>query len=156
MNELDVQLVQPRVSQRQINRANPPAATPTEFHRRTIYLPLLDAVITDMRSRFSDETLSNFNDLVYFIPAVIAQSTDVPVPLTDRLLRRYGGIIEPMYQFALDGELALWWQKWLSQLSDRPDVVTPQTAADGLAACDQQAFPLIHTFLPRDAMLARY
>ena len=100
-----------------------------------------------MRSRFSDETLSNFNDLAYFIPAVIAQSTDVPVPLTDRLLRRYGGIIEPMYQFALDWELALWRQKWLSQLSDRPDAVIPQTAADGLAACDQQAFPLIHTFL---------
>ena len=143
MNELDVPLVQPRVSQRQINRANPPAATPTEFYRRTIYLPLLDAVITDMRSRFSDETLSNFNDLAYFIPAVIAQSTDVPVPLTDRLLRRYSGIIEPMYQFALDGELALWRQKWLSQLSDRPDAVIPQTAAEGLAACDQQAFPLI-------------
>ena len=70
----------------------------------------------------------------------MAQSTDVPVRLTDRLLRRYGGIIEPVYQFALDGELALWWQKWLSQLSNRPDVVIPQTAAESSAACDQQAF----------------
>ena len=63
-----------------------------------------------------------------------------------RFLRRCGGIIEPMYQFTLDGELALWRQKWLSQLSDRPDAVIPQTAAEGSAACDQQAFPLIHTF----------
>jgi len=38
-------------------------------------------------------------------------------------------------------------QKWSSQLSDRPDAVIPQTAARGLAACDRQAFPLIHTFL---------
>ena len=82
MNELDMPLVQPRVSQRQINRANPPAATPTELHRRTIYLPL-DAVITDMQSRFSDETMSNFNDLAYFIPAVIARSTEVPVDFID-------------------------------------------------------------------------
>jgi len=83
MNELDVPLVQPRVSERQINRANPPAATPTELHRRrTIYLPL-DAVITDMQSRFSDETMSNFNDLAYFIPAAIARSTEVPEDLID-------------------------------------------------------------------------
>jgi len=118
MNELDVPLVQPRVSQRQINRANPPAATPTELYRSTIYLPLLDAVITDMESRFSDETMSNFNDLAYFIPAVIARSTEVPVDLIDRLLRSYSGIIKSMYQFTLDGELALWGQKWSSLLSD--------------------------------------
>jgi len=136
-----------RISQRQINRANQPATTPTDFYRRTIYLPLLDAVITDMQSRFSNETITNFNDLAYFIPAVIAQLTKVPVHLIDPLLRRYSAIIEPIYQFTLVGELALWRQKWSSQLSDRPDDVIPQTAAEGLAACGQQAFPLIHTFL---------
>ena len=147
MNELNVPVVQPRISRRQINRANPPATTPNEFYMRAIYLPLLDAVISDMQSRFSDETISNLNDLAYFMPAVIAQSSEVPVHLTDHLLRRYSGIIEPMYQFTLDGEIALWRQKWSSRLSDRPDAVIPQTAAEGLAACDQQAFPLIHTFL---------
>ena len=70
-----------------INRTNSPAATPTEFYRRTIYLPLLYAVShTDMRSHISDETLSNFNDLAYFIPAVIAQSTEVPVQLGTEVL----------------------------------------------------------------------
>jgi len=83
-----------RISQRQINRANQPATTRTDFYRRTIYLPLLDAVITDMQSRFSDETITNFNDLAYFIPAVIAQLTKVPVHLIDPLLRRYSAIIE--------------------------------------------------------------
>ena len=67
--------------------------------------------------------------------------------LIDRLLRRYSGIIESMYQFTLDGKLALWWQKWSSQLSDRPDGAIPETAAEGFAACDQQTFPLTHTFL---------
>jgi len=50
-------------------------------------------------------------------------------------------------QFTLAGELALWRQKWSSRLSDRPDDVIPQTAAEGLAACDQQVFPLSYTFL---------
>ena len=64
MKELDVLIVQPRVSQRQVNRANPPATTPTEFYRRAIYLSLLDAVITDMQSRYGEETsVSNLNEL---------------------------------------------------------------------------------------------
>jgi len=50
-------------------------------------------------------------------------------------------------QFTLAGELALWRQKRSSRLSDRPDDVIPQTAAEGLSACDQQVFPLSHTFL---------
>jgi hypothetical protein len=68
--------------------------------------------------------------------------------LTDHLLQRYSSIIaEPLYQFKLDGEIALWKQKWVSRLTDRSDGVIPQTAAEGLAACDKRAFPLIHTFL---------
>ena len=41
----------------------------------------------------------------------------------------------------------MWRQKWSSRLFDRLDNVIPPTAAEGLAACDQQVFPLIHTFL---------
>jgi hypothetical protein len=68
--------------------------------------------------------------------------------LTDHLLQRYSSIIaEPLYQFKLDGEIALWKHKWVSRLTDRSDSVIPQTAAEGLAACDKRAFPLIHTFL---------
>jgi hypothetical protein len=78
MNELDVPIVQLRVSQLQVNRANPPATTPTEYYRRAIYLPLLDAVITDMQSRFGEETVSNFNELTYFISSIIAQSAEIP------------------------------------------------------------------------------
>ena len=55
--------------------------------------------------------------------------------------------MQSLNQFTLAGELALWRQKWSSRLSDRPDDVIPQTAAEGLAACDQQVFPLSYTFL---------
>jgi hypothetical protein len=110
MKELDVPVVQPRVSKRQVSRANPPASTPSEFYRRAIYLPLLDAVTTDMQSRFDEETVSNLSKLTYFIPSVIAKSVDVPGQLTDELIRIYDGIIgEPVYQFS--GEIALWRQK---------------------------------------------
>jgi len=53
-----VPVVQPRVSKRLANRANPAAATTAEYYRRANYLPLLDAVITDMQSRFDEETVS--------------------------------------------------------------------------------------------------
>jgi len=46
----------PRITKSQRNQLNPPASTPNEFYRRTVglYLPLLDAITTDLRSRFSD------------------------------------------------------------------------------------------------------
>ena len=65
MKELDEPVVQPRVSKRQVSRANPPASTPSEFYRRAIYLPLLDAVTTDMQSCFDEETVSNLSKLTY-------------------------------------------------------------------------------------------
>jgi hypothetical protein len=119
-----------RVSPTQVNRTNPPASTPTEFYRHAIYLPLLNAVIADMQSCFSEETFSNLSRLTYFIPSIIAKSGELPVQLTDELLHMYGSIIgEPDYQFKLHGKIALWWQKWVS-LTYRTDGYTSNSCRE--------------------------
>ena len=150
MKSLGVPVVQPHVSKRQANRANPAATTPAEYYRRAIYLPLLDAVITDMQSRFGEETMSALSELVYFIPAIIVKSVDIHTHIFDHLLKRYHNIfnvIEPAYQFKLQGEIALWRHKWVTLQAERPEDDIPQTVATGLAACDESAYPLIHTLL---------
>ena len=152
MKGLGVPVVQPRVSKRQANRANPAATTPVEYYRRAIYLPLLDAVITDMQSRFGEETMSALSELAYFIPAIIVKSAEIHTDIFDHLLKRYHhffDVIEPAYQFKLQGEIALWRQKWVTLQAERPedDIHVPQTVATGLAACDASAYPLIHTLL---------
>ena len=85
------------------------------------FLEILATLI--LESRFGDETISNLSELAHFIPSVIVRSDKLPMHLTDHLLQRYSKIIEPVYQFKLDGEIALWRQKWASKLTDRPDVL---------------------------------
>jgi len=45
----------PRITERQINRANVDAANPEEYFRRTIYIPVLDALISYMISCFGKQ-----------------------------------------------------------------------------------------------------
>ena len=44
----------PRVRARQTQRANVPAATADEYYRRSVYVPFLDQVIDELKSRFDD------------------------------------------------------------------------------------------------------
>ena len=48
-------ITMPRVTKRQINRAIVDAANPEEYFRRTIYIPMLDAQISDMISQFGKQ-----------------------------------------------------------------------------------------------------
>jgi hypothetical protein len=69
-DELGVELNIPRIprrSGRQIYRANHEANSAEEYYRVSIYAPLLDFVLTDLRERFSAETLDVFQ-LSVFIP----------------------------------------------------------------------------------------
>ena len=43
----------PRLCGRQTHRSNIPSQTPKEYYRRTITIPLLDHILTEMESRFS-------------------------------------------------------------------------------------------------------
>ena len=61
------------------------------------------------------------------------------------LLTRYS-FAEAADELKLRGEIALWRQRWIRLKTEFNDVV-PATAVAALAACDQMAFPLIHTFL---------
>jgi hAT family C-terminal dimerisation region len=149
MEMLDVTVAQPRITKSQRNRPNPPATTPNEFYRRTIYLPLLDAITTDLRSRFSDEILGKLDALSCFIPSFIIVGPDRFV--TSELFAQYKTCLteaaEPSGELRLRGEFDIWKQKWLRLNSLIPKPVIPSTAAEGLAACDKEIFPMIHSLL---------
>ena len=145
MEMLDVPVTQPRITKSQRNRPNPPAATPNEFYRRTVYLPFLDAITTDLRSRFSDDILAKLDALTYFIPSSVIRPDRFD---TSELYAQYKACLrEPASELQFKGELDLWKQKWLRLNSQNPSPVIPNTAAAGLAACDRETFPMIHSLL---------
>lgn len=70
--ELDVELSLPRLVKKQMNRPNYPATTPKEYYRRAIYLPLLDSITVDLKTRFQSETLDMF-ELTNLIPSNVVK-----------------------------------------------------------------------------------
>lgn len=59
----------PRLSNMQINRSNHPAQNAEEYYRRSIYIPLLDGVASDIKIRFSPDVIGAF-DLRLLIPKI--------------------------------------------------------------------------------------
>ncbi|XP_076030802.1 52 kDa repressor of the inhibitor of the protein kinase-like [Oratosquilla oratoria] len=47
----------PRVCARQTQRANVPAASAEEYYRRSVYIPFVDHVVAELKSRFDDDTV---------------------------------------------------------------------------------------------------
>ncbi|XP_050299136.1 zinc finger MYM-type protein 1-like isoform X1 [Anthonomus grandis grandis] len=52
---LDIQLLIPRTIGRQIYRANHPAASLSEYFRRSLYVPYLDSLLSSLEARFSQD-----------------------------------------------------------------------------------------------------
>ena len=57
----------PRQCGRQTHHSNVPAQNPTEYYRRTITIPILDHLLTEMEARFSKHQQTALNGL-YLIP----------------------------------------------------------------------------------------
>ena len=63
---LQENLRMPRTSARQVHRSNIEASSPREYYNRTILIPFLDGIITDLKQRFDPhaETGSKISALV--------------------------------------------------------------------------------------------
>ena len=57
---LEEDLNMPRISSRQMNRPNVGATNAREYYARTLLIPFLDGIITDLKDRFSEHTATAF------------------------------------------------------------------------------------------------
>lgn len=55
-DELETELPFPRIPKRQSYRSNTPALDPESFLRTSVYIPLRDSVLADLKWRFNDDT----------------------------------------------------------------------------------------------------
>jgi hypothetical protein len=67
-----IQLTTPRLTGRQTTRDNVPASNPSEYFRRSVWNPYLDAIITSLTDKFSRHHLTVLQ-LVALVPSVIHQ-----------------------------------------------------------------------------------
>jgi len=151
MQDLNVPVAVPRTTGRQKNRANVPAASPIEYYRRAVFFPLLDCVISDLSNRFTEDTFNTLSDLACFIPShIVANDSQADTNInSDNIMKTYGACLTaesvPVDKFMLRAEVDLWQQKW--RRTQAANEAIPNTAIEGLLACDEQTFPIIRSLL---------
>ena len=135
---LNIAVSMPRITQRQVHRANVPSDNPETYYRRTIMLPFVDHVLSEMDNRFS-ETHKKIIILLALVPSIIAV-TDSFEPI-EELARIYCGDLHT--PSLIRTEWQRWKQKWtITPITDRPSELTK-----ALQSCDADIFPNIKVLL---------
>ncbi|KAL4105032.1 hypothetical protein QTP88_020307 [Uroleucon formosanum] len=108
--QLDVEIRLPRIVPRQKHRENyQPGQTAEEYFRKSIYIPLLDAIIADLEERLSPEVLSLFN-LGVFLPKTVYSEVDLVA--VREAVKNYTELLHGPHISTVLSEFQLWVTKW--------------------------------------------
>ena len=123
LSEVGVEPSTPRRCGRQTQRSNVPADTPSEYFRRIISIPVLDHLISELKSRFSN------HQRVALLGLSIVPSLFVSLESDDHMSRFK--TLSDLYQDdlpspeCLESELHSWKIKWRKELEDHGDSSLP-------------------------------
>ncbi|CAN7988762.1 unnamed protein product, partial [Ixodes hexagonus] len=116
--------------------------------QKAVYLPLLDNVLEDLKSRFSSEALC-VHSLFAFIPSFRRSTAeeDYNTEITGLAQRycSYVGHDGTTAKELIGAELRLWKAKWRRESEDGAAI--PSTAIGALGMCDDEVYPSVKTFL---------
>lgn len=103
----------PRVCGRQQHRSNIPAQTPSEYYRRSISIPVLDHLLSELESRFTTHQVTALQGL-YLVPSVlVSKSVEEISSNICQLVEMYD--IDLPHSSSLQSELHCWHMKWKQQ-----------------------------------------
>uniref|UniRef100_A0A6P7GLU4 52 kDa repressor of the inhibitor of the protein kinase-like n=1 Tax=Diabrotica virgifera virgifera TaxID=50390 RepID=A0A6P7GLU4_DIAVI len=150
-DELDVEVKLPRFVGRQTKRANHPGG-PEEYYRRSIYIPLLDNVCTDLTSRLHATSLECLA-LRGIIPTLLTESQGEKEVELLKDLKKAVEQFAPIMDIAdtqtniilFEGELDLWRNHWKNEKERNAKL--PDEVTKVLDVCDANTFPIIHNLL---------
>ncbi|KAH7943282.1 hypothetical protein HPB52_007699 [Rhipicephalus sanguineus] len=127
----------PRITGRQMQRSNVPSATPEEYYRRNVYLPLLADFENQLRDRF-DAHKKVVVGLNMLLPKFCASASLSDI---DDAVQFYLGDIPSAN--VIEAEFTLWVNK-CCQIEEKN---RPACALQALEMCNRDFFPNIHSLL---------
>lgn len=144
--DVDVEPAVPRIANRQQHRDNVPAVTPVKYFQRSLCVPLMDHLITQMDTYFS-EIQMNVSKLMCLVPEVLVSSSDATTDAAtqfyrDDLLSSDGDDL--VSSDVVDVELVRWRRKW-SEVADKSSL--PNSASATLRKCGPIFSPNINVLL---------
>lgn len=117
MDQLDVEIKLPRLKISQKNRPNPSNINNCEdYYRITIFIPLLDNIIDDLKRRFYGQENQTIQTLTYFIPKNLtkwSQNVNSTNIMVQKIKTSYS-FLQEVNDVLLKTEIDLWIQKWHS------------------------------------------
>lgn len=112
----------PRVCGRQTQRNNCPSESVAEYFKRTVAIPFLDVICSEMKSRFSQDKRAHY-ELCALVPEVIVKKSIAEVKeLGQSLLVKWNHVM-PLPS-AFQSELQRWINYWKRQLPISSSSVT--------------------------------
>ena len=140
-SKVNVQPSVPRTNNRQTQRTNTPATSESEYYKRTISIPLLDHILSELDSPFhvSSERVTIFMSLM---PSAMLSKQYINTGELNEIISLYGENLP--CQSTIATELHCWKIKWER---DRKSCEMCNTLVKALAAADKDIFPNIHTLL---------
>lgn len=149
-SKLNIELRKPRTVGRQVHRSNYPLQSKSmeDYYRVSVFIPLLDNILLDLKTRFSSKVLDIFQ-LPILLPKVIVNSTLEEInDSAQSLVNKFCTFLEgtkDLQLMKLKGEMFHWQQVWKSERTRNADL--PKTALDALVRCDKDTHKIIHTLL---------
>lgn len=140
----DIELRVPRKVKRQKHRDNYPSDDPLVYYRQAIYIPMIEYVIEDLKSRFPDETLEMYNLSILF-PSTKKSSSEDILHAVRKIAIKYCAFFNQSadaVQRLILSELEFWKLKL-----EREKGQESHSAIHFFKMCDMDLFPCIHFLL---------
>ena len=116
----------PRLCGRQQNRDNIPAQTPSQYHRRTVTIPVLDHLISEMNRRFSEHQKTAFLGLNLILSILVKKPL---CEVESVLLPLESTYTSDLQDDSFKPELHQWYLKWKKEEDTRVIQALPNTLA---------------------------
>ena len=131
----------PRFASRQQHRQNTPAASPEEYYKRVLTIPILDFLVTELDIRFNHTSSHNIVEFMLLLPSQLSTCTTVVTKRQlSNILDMYADDFPSVMSF--DAELKLWHRKWEKENDLAKKLNNPEKV---LIHTDKDYFPHIYT-----------
>ena len=122
--EIEVVEAAPRQASRQQHRQNIPASNVSDYYKRTLTIPLLDHLISELDTRFNADCSQNLLELMQLLPSEVAKMTSQLTPENfSSVINLYSDVLPS--KRSLDVELDLWQSKWSTNSEQAASLDTP-------------------------------
>ena len=134
-DELNIVVTIPRINAREVHRDNIPADTPEEYYRRTLMIPFLDHITTELENRFGPIHQTKVK-LLGLVPSL---ANSYPLASVNEVGDLYKADLPSPH--LLSTEFSRWKSRF-SSTHNRPD-----NLQKALQVCDEDDFPNISVLL---------